>query len=68
MAGKITRIIIGVVLLAAAIWSFKADMPWTAVIILVFAILAFFGAFAGKKMSAEVEEKKEESPEDPKIQ
>ena len=51
MTGKIVRIIIGVVLLVVATWLYwGASMPWTAVVALVFAIIAFIGAFAaGKK-------------------
>lgn len=55
MTGKIVRIIIGVVLLAVAAWLYwGASLPWTAVVALIFAIIAFIGAFAGGK--------KEETP------
>ena len=55
MTGKNVRIIIGVVLLALAAWLYwGAGMPWTAVVALIFAIIAFIGAFAGGK--------KEETP------
>jgi thiol:disulfide interchange protein len=69
MAGKITRIIIGIILLIAAIWLFRASMPWTGAIALVFAVLALFGAFAGKKKEIVPEEEKiEKVPEEPKLQ
>ncbi|MDD5290548.1 MAG: hypothetical protein PHZ04_00325 [Patescibacteria group bacterium] len=55
MKGKTVRLIIGVVLLALAAWLYwGASMPWTAVVALIFAIIAFIGAFAGGK--------KEETP------
>ncbi|MFA4833945.1 MAG: hypothetical protein WC619_03820 [Patescibacteria group bacterium] len=55
MTGKTVRLVIGVVLLAAAAWLYwGASMPWTAVVALIFAIIAFIGAFAGGK--------KEETP------
>ncbi|MFA4941045.1 MAG: hypothetical protein WC582_00390 [Patescibacteria group bacterium] len=68
MAGKITRIVIGIILLAAAIWLFIAKMPWTGVVALVFAILALFGAFAAKKKEAGQEEKIEKNPEEQEMQ
>ncbi len=50
MTGKTVRLIIGVVLLAVAAWLYwGASMPWTAVVVLVFAVIAFIGAFAGGK-------------------
>ena len=50
MTGKTVRLIIGVVLLALAAWLFwGASMSWTAVVALIFAVIAFIGAFAGGK-------------------
>ncbi|MDD5071394.1 MAG: hypothetical protein PHQ42_01520, partial [Patescibacteria group bacterium] len=55
MTGKNVRIMIGVILLALTAWLYwGAGMPWTAVVALIFAIIAFIGAFAGSK--------KEETP------
>jgi len=55
MKGKTVRLIIGVVLLAVAAWLYwGASMPWIAVVALIFAVIAFIGAFAGGK--------KEETP------
>jgi len=55
MTGKTVRLIIGVVLSALAAWLYwGASMPWTAVVALIFAVIAFIGAFAGGK--------KEETP------
>jgi len=50
MKGKTVRLIIGVVLLAVAAWLYwGASMPWIAVVALIFAVIAFIGAFAGGK-------------------
>jgi thiol:disulfide interchange protein len=50
MTGKNVRIIIGVILLALAAWLYwGAGMSWTAVVALIFAVIAFIGAFAGGK-------------------
>jgi len=50
MTGKTVRLIIGVVLLALAAWLYwGASMTWTAVVALIFAVIAFIGAFVGGK-------------------
>jgi uncharacterized membrane protein len=50
MTGKTVRLTIGVILLAAAAWLYwGASMTWTAVVVLIFAVIAFIGAYAGGK-------------------
>lgn len=66
MVGKITRIIIGIILLAVAIWLFRADMSWTGIVALIFSILALLGAFVPQKKGADQEQKIEDRLEKPK--
>jgi len=63
MAGKITRIIIGIILLATAIWLFRNNMSWTSMVALIFSILALLGVFIPQKKETGQEEIKEESEE-----